>query len=115
MTTETTGCRCDALADALQALQARVDALAARQPPEPLYSLPQTALLLYVSPGYLTCLLRRYRADLTAPRYRWDQKHVSHRLLPLADLHYLRSRLLSPSRSRRMNTAQREAMATQAA
>lgn len=99
----------------IQTLHARLDALTAQLPPDPLYSLPQAALLLYVSPGYLACLLRRYRPSLTAPKYRWDAKHVSHRLLPLTDLNYLRSRLLTPSRSRRMTTAQREAIAHAAA
>jgi hypothetical protein len=95
----------------LLAVHARIDALVASQPPEPLYALPQAALLLYVSHGYLKCLLHRYRPHLTAPKYRWDAQHISHRMLPLSDLNYLRSRLLSPSRSRRVNTAHREAIA----
>lgn len=95
----------------VESLHARLDALVASQPPEPLYTLPQVALLLYCSPGYLTCLLRRHREALTAPRYRWDAKHVTHRMLPLSDLQYLRAQLLTPSRTRRGTTAYREALA----
>jgi hypothetical protein len=101
----------ETLAARVESLHARLDVMTAQLPPEPLYSLPQAALLLYVSHGYLKCLLHRYKPDLTPAKYRWDVKHNSHRMLPLSDLNYLRAHLLKPSRSRRVNTAYREAIA----
>jgi len=98
----------------VDSLHARLDALTAQLPPEPLYSLLQATLLLYVSSDYLNVLLRVHRAALSEPRYRHDSRHRRHRMLTAGDLAFLRSKLVRPSR-KRMSTAQREALAQSAA
>lgn len=96
--------------DEIQRLHARIDALEAKQPPEALYSLPQAALLLYCGVEYVKALSYKHREALSPPRYRWDARHISHRMLTASDLAVLRSKLLRPTR-KRMTTEQLEALA----
>lgn len=99
----------------IQTLRDDLTRLTATQPLEPVYSIPDAAVLLYCAPATVLSMCSRERAHLSPPMYRWDVQHRSHRMLTVADLRFLRSKLLSPTISRRLSRQRREALAQAAA
>lgn len=82
----------------LESLAARVAALEARQPVEPLYTLREAAYLIPCGASTLLHRLRVLKAALSPARYRWDPLHRRHRLLPAADVLAIRHTIVKPRR-----------------
>ncbi len=79
------------LALELQALRARVAQLDAQSPLERYFDLPSVADLLGCPLSTVETLLSRHKPHFSPAVYRWDQRHRKHRMLPVSDVHTLRT------------------------
>jgi hypothetical protein len=79
------------LADQLTALTARVAALEAAQPLEPLYTITEAAFLIPCSRSALEQRLLQHKARLTPAYYRITAARRRQRLIPASDLRLLRA------------------------
>ena len=83
------------LAARLDALHADVQALK-RTEIERYFDLPSTADLLGVSYQSLRTILMQQRARLSPAVYRWDKRHLRHRMLSASDVRILQSLRIRP-------------------